>query len=104
MGLGGGGEGWGILVSLYGEIRCIVGDDHSVAGGKYCTKPNPTNSSLKSIYYGHKYTEIYHDQVSFNPVHNYLEPPAHCAGMVYVWQGLPVTRSSFRAASFGFSH
>ena len=38
-----GGKGWGMLVSLYGEIRCIVGDDHSVAGGKYLlykTKPH----------------------------------------------------------------
>ena len=34
-GYGPGGEGWGILVSLYGEIRCIVGDDHSIVGGKY---------------------------------------------------------------------
>ena len=41
MGLG--GEGWGMSVSLYGEIRCIVGNDHSVAGGKYIlykTKPH----------------------------------------------------------------
>ena len=27
-GYGPGGKGWGMLVSLDGEIRCIVGDDH----------------------------------------------------------------------------
>ena len=56
-----GGKGWGILVSLYGEIRCIVGDDHSIVGGKYILyKTKPHKFYLKSVYFSHKYTEIYY--------------------------------------------